>query len=34
MKVFLPVNVRIDDKKILFVGGGMICQEVNIIDLL
>ncbi|MBZ4219434.1 MAG: bifunctional precorrin-2 dehydrogenase/sirohydrochlorin ferrochelatase [Chlorobium sp.] len=24
MKSFLPINVRIDDKKILFVGGGKI----------
>lgn len=27
MKVFLPVNVRIDDKKILFVGGGNIAMH-------
>ncbi|NTV02541.1 MAG: bifunctional precorrin-2 dehydrogenase/sirohydrochlorin ferrochelatase [Chlorobiaceae bacterium] len=24
MKVFLPLNIRVDDKKILFVGGGKI----------
>ena len=24
MKVFLPLNIRVDDKKILFVGGGRI----------
>jgi precorrin-2 dehydrogenase / sirohydrochlorin ferrochelatase len=27
MKVFLPINVRIDDKKILFVGGGKIAMH-------
>ncbi|NTW48482.1 MAG: bifunctional precorrin-2 dehydrogenase/sirohydrochlorin ferrochelatase [Chlorobiales bacterium] len=27
MKVFLPVNIRIDDKKILFVGGGKIAMH-------
>ncbi len=27
MKVFLPVNARIDDKKILFVGGGNIAMH-------
>ncbi|ABL64211.1 porphyrin biosynthesis protein, putative [Chlorobium phaeobacteroides DSM 266] len=27
MKVFLPVNIRIDDKKILFVGGGSIAMH-------
>ena len=27
MKVFLPLNVRIDDKKILFVGGGNIAMH-------
>lgn len=27
MKVFLPVNIRIDDKKILFVGGGSIARH-------
>ncbi len=24
MKMFLPINIRIDDKKILFIGGGKI----------
>lgn len=24
MKVFLPLNIRVDDKKLLFVGGGRI----------
>ena len=27
MKVFLPLNIRIDDKKILFVGGGNIAMH-------
>ncbi|MEI6757754.1 MAG: bifunctional precorrin-2 dehydrogenase/sirohydrochlorin ferrochelatase [Chlorobium sp.] len=27
MKVFLPLNIRIDDKKILFVGGGKIAMH-------
>ena len=27
MKVFLPLNIRIDDKKILFVGGGTIAMH-------
>ncbi len=27
MKVFLPINIRIDDKKILFVGGGKIAMH-------
>ncbi len=27
MKVFLPINVRIDDKNILFVGGGKIAMH-------
>lgn len=27
MKIFLPINVRIDDKKILFVGGGKIAMH-------
>lgn len=27
MKIFLPVNIRIDDKKILFVGGGSIARH-------
>ena len=27
MKVFLPVNIRIDDKKLLFVGGGNIAMH-------
>lgn len=27
MKVFLPLNIRVDDKKILFVGGGRIAMH-------
>ena len=27
MKVFLPINIRIDDKNILFVGGGKIAMH-------
>lgn len=27
MKVFLPLNIRIDNKKILFVGGGKIAMH-------
>jgi precorrin-2 dehydrogenase/sirohydrochlorin ferrochelatase len=27
MKMFLPINVRIDDKKILFIGGGKIAMH-------
>ena len=27
MKMFLPINIRIDDKKILFVGGGKIAMH-------
>ena len=27
MKVFLPLNIRVDDKKILFVGGGKIAMH-------
>ncbi len=27
MKMFLPINIRIDDKKILFIGGGKIAMH-------
>jgi precorrin-2 dehydrogenase/sirohydrochlorin ferrochelatase len=27
MKMFLPINVRIDDKKILFIGGGKLATH-------
>jgi len=27
MKMFLPINIRIDDKKILFIGGGNIAMH-------
>ena len=27
MKVFLPLNIRVDDKRILFVGGGNIAMH-------
>jgi len=27
MKIFLPINIRIDNKKILFIGGGKIAMH-------
>ncbi|NTW52020.1 MAG: bifunctional precorrin-2 dehydrogenase/sirohydrochlorin ferrochelatase, partial [Chlorobiaceae bacterium] len=27
MKVFLPLNIRVDNKKLLFVGGGKIAMH-------